>query len=159
MKQCLERGQASDAVLSKALRIAAAHLGVPAPLVLTATSSKQELTVRFALRDDVDGIRQALRFPLRTTGIRAPLLASSYFAGKDLRVEDCFAPDTAQALPTAYFEVLGAKSLVVCACVCKGVTPALLLLEAEEPERMPAPARVAELAELRPLIARAAGRA
>jgi len=146
-------------VLASALRAVALHLGVPAPMVLTATSNKQELTVRFALRDDVDGLRQALRFPLRTTGAYPPLLASAYFAGKDLRVEDCFSAETAQALPSAYFEALGAPALVVCACICKGVTPALLLLQAEDPESLPDPARVAELAELRPLIARAAGRA
>ena len=159
VKQSFERGRAPDAVLASALRLTAQHLGVRAPIVLTANSSKQELTVRFALRDDVDGLRQALRFPLRTTGAHPPLLASAYFAGKDLRIADCFSAETAQALPSAYFEALGSASLVVCACICKGVTPALLLLQAEAAESMADPARVAELAELRPLIARAAGRA
>jgi hypothetical protein len=158
LKQTLERGQATDAVLGSALRIVAAHLGVRAPIILTVTSNKQELAVRFGLRDDIDGLRQALRFPLRTAGARAPLLASSYLAGKDQRIPDCFAPDVAEALPTAYFEVLGSKALAVCACIFKGVTPALLLLEADEAEGLPEPARIAELAELRPIIARASAR-
>jgi HD-like signal output (HDOD) protein len=158
LKQSFERGQASDAVLGTALRIVSGHLGVPAPILLAVTPNKQELVVRFCLRDDIDGLRQALRFPLRTAGARAPLLASSYLAGKDQRIADCFAPDVAEALPTSYFEVLGSKALAVCACIFKGVTPALLLLEADEAELLPEPARLAELAELRPMLARASAR-
>jgi len=158
LKQSLERGQATDAVLGTALRIVAGHLGVAAPIILTVTPNKQELVARFALRDDIDGLRQALRFPLRTVGARAPVLASSYLAGKDQRIPDCFAPDVADGFPSSYFEVLGSKSLVVCACIFKGVTPALLLLEADEAEALPEPARIAELAELRPIIARASAR-
>ncbi|HEX5100859.1 MAG TPA: hypothetical protein VFV94_15215, partial [Polyangiaceae bacterium] len=158
LKQSFERGQASDAVLGTALRIVSGHLGVPAPILLAVTPNKQELVVRFCLRDDIDGLRQALRFPLRTAGARAPLLASSYLAGKDQRIADCFAPDVAEALPTSYFEVLGSKALAVCACIFKGVTPTLLLLEADEAELLPEPARLAELAELRPILARASAR-
>ena len=158
VKESLERGQASNLALGLALRIVAAHLGARAPMVLTLGPDRQHLMVRFALRDDVEGLKRELKFPLRATGGRMNALASAYNGGKDLVLKDCFAKEGTDTLPPCYFEILGAPSLALIACAGKAATPAFVLVDADTPEGLPDPARVAELAELRPLIARAAAR-
>jgi HD-like signal output (HDOD) protein len=158
VKVALEQGQASDAVLTLALRIVADHLGTPAPLVLTAAPNKEHLVVRFGLRDDLAGLKRELKFPLRAASARSQPFAACFHAGKDLVIKDCFAKESAETFPPSYFEVLGSPSLALYACLGKALNPALLVLEADMPEALPDPARVAELAELRPLIARAAAR-
>jgi HD-like signal output (HDOD) protein len=158
VKQSLERGHSSDAVLGMALRAVADHLGARAPLILTAAPNRQHLVLRYGLRDDLDGLRRELKFPLRASGPRAQYFASAYHSGKDALVKDCFEKESAEALPPAYFELLGSPALAIYACHGKAVMPALLVVEAEGAADLPDPARIAELAELRPLIARAAAR-
>jgi HD-like signal output (HDOD) protein len=158
VKESLESGGSAHAVLGMAVRLVAEHLGVRSPLILTATPDRQSLTVRFGLRDDIDGLRRELKFPLKVAGPRTQLFAASYQAGKDLVVKDCFAKESTEGLPPSYYEVLGSPALALYACLGKAVMPALVLIEADSSDALPDPARVAELAELRPLIARAAAR-
>jgi len=153
-----DRGMPADTVLTEALRLVAEHTRARSPLVLTATANKQHLVVRFGLRDDLDGLKRELKFPLRLTGGRPQIFANAYHAGKDCVVKDCFSQESSETLPSSYYEVLGSAAFALFACLGKGVTPALLLLEAENPAALPTPARMAALAELRPLIARAAAR-
>jgi len=145
-------------VLGMALRVVADHLGARSPLILTATSDRQNLSVRFGLRDDIDGLRRELKFSLRTGGPRTQVFAAAYHAGKDFVVRDCFNKESAEGIPQSYYEVLGSAAFALYACLGKAVFPALLLIEADSPEGLPDPARVAELNELRPLLARAAAR-
>ena len=158
LKEGLERGQAPDTVLAAALRLASEHLSVRGPLVLTAAPNRQHLVVRFGLRDDMEGLKRELKFTLKTAGSRTNVFASAYHAGKDCVVKDCFEKDSADLMPTSYFEILGSPALAIYSCLGKGGTPALLVLEAEGARGLPLPSRMAELAELRPLIARAAAR-
>ena len=154
----LERGYPSDGVLGMALRIVGAEFGVRSPLILTAAPNRQHLVLRFGLREDLEGLRRELKFPLRAPGPRTQIFASAYHSGKDTLVKDCFEKETAETLPQSYFELLGSQSLAIYACLGKAVFPALLVIEADAATQLPEPARVAELAELRPLIARAAAR-
>jgi HD-like signal output (HDOD) protein/predicted Ser/Thr protein kinase len=160
VREGLERGQAPDAVLGLALRLLADHFGASAPLVLTLAPNRRHLVVRFGLRDDIEGLRRELRFPMRSSsGNRTPPFASAHQAGKDLVIRDCFAPECTETMPVCYYEVLGSQALALYACLGKGVSPALVLVGADSADALPDAARVAELAELRPLIARAAARA
>jgi len=158
VRASLERGYPSDGVLGMALAIVAAELGARSPLVLTAAPNRQHLVLRFGLRDDLEGLRRELKFPLRAPGPRTQIFASAYHSGKDTCVKDCFDEETAEALPPSYFELLGSQALGIYACLGKAVFPALLVIEADSAGGLPDPARVAEIAELRPLIARAAAR-
>jgi serine/threonine-protein kinase len=160
VREGLERGQAPDAVLGLALRLLADHFPASAPLVLTLAPNRRHLVVRFGLRDDIEGLRRELRFPMRSSsGNRTPPIASAHQAGKDLVIRDCFAPECTETMPVCYYEVLGSQALALYACLGKGVSPALVLVGADSADSLPDSARVAELAELRPLIARAAARA
>ncbi|HTQ05643.1 MAG TPA: protein kinase [Polyangiaceae bacterium] len=158
VKQSLESGGSAHGVLGMALRLVTDHLGAAAPLILTATSDRQYLVVRFGLRDDIDGLKRELKFPLRAAGPRTQVFAAAFHAGKDLIVRDCFNKECSEGLPQSYYEVLGSAAFGLYACLGKAVLPALLLVEADSPDSLPDPARVAELNELRPLIARAAAR-
>ena len=158
LKQALERGQPTETVLGATLRIASEHLSLRAPLVLIAAANRQNLIVRFGLHDDLEGLKRELKFTLRTAGSRTNVFASAYHAGKDCVVKDCFEKESAELMPPSYFEILGSPALAIYPCLAKGTTPALLVLEADSARGLPPPARVAELAELRPLIARAAAR-
>jgi HD-like signal output (HDOD) protein len=153
-----DRGMPADTVLTEALRLVCEHTRARSPLVLTATANKQHLVVRFGLRDDLEGLKRELKFPLRLTGGRPQIFANAYHAGKDCAVNDCFSQESSETLPTSYYEVLGSAALALFACLGKGVTPALLLIEAETPAALPTAARMTALADLRPLIARAAAR-
>jgi hypothetical protein len=158
VKQTLESGGSAHGVLGMALRVVADHLGAESPLILTATSDRQNLSVRYGLRDDIDGLRRELKFSLRPGGPRTQVFATAFHAGKDFVVRDCFNKESAEGIPQSYYEVLGSPAFALYACLGKAVFPALLLIEADSPEALPDPARVAELNELRPLIARAAAR-
>jgi hypothetical protein len=158
-KDGLERGQAPDLVLGLALKLVSEHWRVRGPLVLTAAPNRQHLVLRFGLRDDIEGLKRELKFALRGLGPRPHLFASAYNSGKDCLLKDTFEKESPELLPPSYYEVLGAAALGIYACLAKGVTPALLVIEADSARGLPTPARVAELAELRPLIARAAARA
>jgi hypothetical protein len=116
------------------------------------------LVVRFGLRDDMEGLKRELKFTLRTAGSRTNVFASAYHSGKDCVVKDCFEQDNADLMPPSYFEILGSPALAIYPCLAKGAATALLVIEAEGARGLPVPARLAELAELRPLIARAAAR-
>jgi hypothetical protein len=143
-----------------ALRLLAEHWGTRAPLVLTLAPNRQHLVVRFGLRDDIEGLRRELRFPMRaSSGNRTPPFASAHQAGKDLVIKDCFAAECTETMPVCYYEVIGSAALGLYACLGKGVNPALVLVDVDTPDALPSPARLAELSELRPLIARAAARA
>jgi len=141
-----------------ATKIVVDHLAARAPLILTMTPDRGSLAVRFGLRDDLEGLTRELRFPLRATGGRTNTLASAYHSGKDLVLRDCFAKEGTETLASSYYEILGAPTLALFSCIGKAATPAFVLVDADATEGLPDPARVAELAELRPLIARAAAR-
>ena len=158
VRQSLESGGSAHGVLGMALRLVTDHLGAQSPLILTATSDRQHLNVRYGLRDDIDGLRRELKFPLRAAGPRTQIFAAAFHAGKDVVIRDCFNKESAEGLPQSYYEVLGSPAFALYACLGKAVLPALLLVEADSPDALPDPARVAELNELRPLIARAAAR-
>ena len=126
--------------------------------MLTAAANRQNLVVRFGLRDDMEGLKRELKFTLKTAGSRTNVFASAYHAGKDYVVKDCFEQDNADLMPESYFEILGSPALAIYSCLAKGAPHALLVLEAEGARGLPLAPRMAELAELRPLIARAAAR-
>jgi HD-like signal output (HDOD) protein len=158
LKSSLDRGGAPDALLAAALGLFSEHLGVRGPLILTSAPNRQNLLVRYGLREDIEGLRRELRFPLRGPGSQASPFASAYHSGRDLTLKDTFAKQSTEILPPSYYEVLGSAAFALYACIGKGVGPALVLVDADRPEQLPDPARVAQLAELRPVIARAAAR-
>jgi serine/threonine-protein kinase len=158
LKASLDRGGAPDALLATALELVCEHLGVRGPLILTAAPNRQNLVVRFGLRDDIEGLKRELRFPLRGPGTQNSPFASAYHSGRDVTLKDAFAKTSSEILPPSYYEVLGSTAFALYACIGKGVGPALVLVDADGAEALPSAARVAALAELRPLIARAAAR-
>jgi eukaryotic-like serine/threonine-protein kinase len=158
LKASLDRGGAPDALLATALGLVSEHLGVRGPLILTAAPNRQNLVVRFGLRDDIEGLKRELRFPLRGAGTQNSPFASAYHSGRDVTMKDAFAKASSEILPASYYEVLGSNAFMLYACIGKGVGPALLLVDADAADALPDPARVAALADLRPLIARAAAR-
>ncbi len=137
VKEGLERGQSPDGVLGAALRLVAEHWGARSPLILTAASNRQHLLVRFGLRDDIEGLRRELKFSLRHQRRAHGAVRSAYNSGKDCLIKDCFDKENAEVLPPAYYEVLGSPALAIYACLGKGVTPALMLVEADHAQRAP----------------------
>jgi hypothetical protein len=125
-------------------------------LVLTASSNKDELIVRYGVREDIEALGKELRFPLREPRTRTNLFASIYQSGKDITIPDAFVERKATPIPVRYYEVLGSPAFAIYGCLGKGLAPALLLVDVESPEDLPTPGRVAPLAKLRPLIAQAA---
>jgi hypothetical protein len=62
------------------------------------------------------------------------------------------------AIPPRYYEVLGSPAFALYGCAGKGYPSAILLLDVDSAEHLPAPERVAPLNALRAVIALAAAR-
>ncbi len=146
----------ADSVLALALRTWAEQLGLSRILLLVATPSREELVVRFGMREDISAVSKELRFSLKTSRGPANLFAATYQSGRDTVVSDAFAPRTAASIPVRYHEVLGTPAFALYACVAKGVLPALLLADVDAAEALPQSEQLSSLQALRPLIAQAA---
>jgi hypothetical protein len=153
------QGASVDEVLSRALGLWATAVGSSNLLVLVASPSRDELLVRFGLRDDIEALSKELRFPLSSPRVPTGLFSSIYHSGRDALVTDAFATRSAAvAIPPRYYEVLGSPACALYGCVGKGHPSAVVLLDVDSPDLLPTAERVAPLAPLRALIAQAAAR-
>lgn len=152
------RGLTADEILSLALNLWAQTLGVSRLLVLVASPNRDELLVRFGIREDIEALSKELRFPLSNPRVPTGLFSSIYHSGRDTQVADAFATRTAAAaIPPRYYEVLGSPAFALYGCQGKGPS-ALILIDVESADLLPPAERVVPLAALRPLIAAAASR-
>jgi hypothetical protein len=157
IKLASTQGASADELLSRALSLWSTACGVSRLLVLVASPNRDELVIRFGLRDDIEALSKELRFPLSNPRVPTGLFSSIYHSGRDALVTDAFATRTeAQAIPPRYYEVLGSPAFALYGC--KGNPSALLLVDVDSPELLPTAESVAPLASLRPLIAQAAAR-
>jgi len=157
LKAAVAHGAPADEVLSRALTLWSTTLGVSRLLVLVANPTRDELWIRFGLRDDIEALSKELRFPLSNPRVPTGLFSSIYHSGRDVVVADAFAPRTAAvAIPPRYYEILGSPAFALYGC--KGPASAVVLLDVDSPDLLPTVERVAPLAPLRALIAQAASR-
>ncbi|HWA77352.1 MAG TPA: HDOD domain-containing protein [Polyangiaceae bacterium] len=149
----------ADEILDRALGIWSQALGVSRLLLLVASPARDELLIRSGIRDDLEALAKELRFPLSNPRVPTGLFSSIYHSGRDTLVVDAFATrSAAAAIPPRYYEVIGSPAFALYGCQAKGSPSAVILVDVESPDLLPAPEQVAPLAQLRPLIAQAAAR-
>jgi serine/threonine-protein kinase len=157
LKAAAAHGASADEILNRALMLWSTTLGVPRLLVLVASPARDELWIRFGLRDDIEALSRELRFPLSNPRVPTGLFSSIFHSGRDALVADAFATRTAAvAIPPRYYEVLGSPAFALYGC--KGPSSALVLADVDSADLLPPAELVAPLAPLRALIAQAAAR-
>lgn len=157
LRSVLERDGRSEKLFTRILSLFAEIVGLPALLVLKATSDRSELVIASGVRDDVESLMKEFRVPLVPARLQGDVFSQAYHRMRDVVIEDAFAARATASVPQRYYETIGSPSFALYSCTCKGVAHALVLVECESPRQLPSPERLARVAELRPLVARAMG--
>ncbi len=158
LRATLVSGAQPELALNHALALASERLAVSRLLLLTRRGNRDELVVRAGIRDDLDALVRELHLPLKSGRGGPNVFAHAFNSGRDVIVSDAFDERQSPSVPLRYIEALGSPAFAVYSCVGKGLSPALLLVDADSARELPAAERVAELAKLRPLLAQAAAR-
>jgi HD-like signal output (HDOD) protein len=151
----LQRKLPPDPLLGDALGALARALDAPRVVLMTTTSDRKELTVRLAVGEDAKPLKSQLRLAV-THG--ADVFSSALRSGKNVVIADALGPAAMRRVPQRYFEAIGSTAFALYVCASRGYPTALVLVDADSAESLPAPERVALTKELRELVAKIAER-
>lgn len=144
-----------DSSLASALALASELLGVENLLVLRATSRADELCAVAGCGPEAEELVPILRLPLGAPRQATDVFSLAFYGNRDRTIKDAFSDFATARVPQRYYETVGAPAFALLACSGSGVPTSLLLVMVESADQLPSAQRVAELAQVRELIAKA----
>ncbi len=157
LSKALDLEGRNDKLFCRILTLFAECLRISTLLVLKANASRNGLVITGGLRDDLEALTKEFRVPLLPTRASGDVFSQAYNQSRDIVVEDAFGARANAIVPLRYYETIGAPTFALYRCAAKGHAIALVLVDAESPERLPSQQDLSSVAELRPLIARSIG--
>jgi len=155
LQQGLAKKTPPDVLLAQAMGALASGLGAARVILLTMTTDRKELEVRYAHGEDSGTLRSQLRVPITQGG---DIFSSALRSSKNVVVEDALGPGVMRRLPQRYFETLGSASFALYICASRGYPTCLLLVDADSAQNLPPRERVKATKSLRELLAKIAER-
>jgi HD-like signal output (HDOD) protein/tRNA A-37 threonylcarbamoyl transferase component Bud32 len=155
LQQGLAKKTPPDLLLAQAMGALSSGLAAPRVILLTMTTDRKELEVRFAHGEDAGTLKSQLRVPITQGG---DIFSSALRSSKNVVVEDALGPGVMRRLPQRYFETLGSASFALYVCASRGYPTCLLLVDADAAQNLPPRDRVKATKVLRELVAKIAER-
>ncbi len=144
-------GAARQALVQAALVSVRDALAIPRLLLLGMAPNGHELCVQHALGADAEALIQDFRVPLTRGG---DVFSSAWLSGREILVEDTYTSRATQRIPQRYYEMLGSPALAIQPCRHSGQSGALLVVDADSAEALPAPDLLQATGSLRSELAR-----
>lgn len=142
-------------MLTDALAALAEALVAPRLILMMVTKDRQSLVVGAALGDDAMALSKHFVLPVTH---KPDVFWAAQRSGKGIVIRDALGPSSMRRVPQQYYEALGSSAFALYPCVSRGYQTALLLCDADFPDRLPLNDRVTATAPLRELIAKIAER-
>jgi serine/threonine protein kinase/HD-like signal output (HDOD) protein len=142
-------------MLTDALAALAEALVAPRLILMMVTKDRQSLVVGAALGDDAMALSKHFVLPVTH---KPDVFWAAQRSGKGIVIRDALGPSSMRRVPQQYYEALGSSAFALYPCVSRGYQTALLLCDADFPDRLPLNDRVMATAPLRELIAKIAER-
>ncbi|MBI3201150.1 MAG: HDOD domain-containing protein [Myxococcales bacterium] len=141
-----------DALLSAVLEAYVGLLGFRQAFALVSGPDRSRLKVAMARGEDAEFLESELEVTLGSARSADPFTVA-WRSGREQVVDDTHDPKATARIPRWYYEAIGSPVLVLHPCRGPRGTEVLIVTVGDDPEALPDPAELAELARLRAALA------